>query len=113
MSNVQTSQKFIIEKGPSLEGMTPDEYILTLARMFPCLQCKIEGMTEFDGDDFFARLSGCSTYQWHAGMFILNVWCPGDAEAKGWRFDYFAAFPGWDSECRRAFLGWCANPRWP
>lgn len=94
-------------------GKTPSEYILALCRSFPSLHCKIEGITSFDSYDFFKRLKGCSTGQWHAGMFILNVWDPGNAEQEKWKFDFFTAFPSWDNSHRKAFLSWCANPQWP
>ena len=94
-----------------------DEYIFALIRSFPCLAIKVrrwlDHTTEFDADDFYQLFECASTGETHCALFILNVWNPGYAECKGWRFDLFAFLGCADSGNRKAFLDWIANPYWP
>jgi len=102
---------------PQKPRFNPDTYILTLIRTFPCLAVKVrhwlDRTTEFDADEFYALFRGASTGEIHCALFILNVWNPGYAELKDWRFDFFAFMGCADDGNRKALLNWIAYPRWP
>lgn len=96
---------------------TPDEYILALIRSFPCLAIKvrrwIDRTTEFDPDEFHQLFECASTGEVLCALFILNVWNPGYAARKGWKFDLIDFIGCADDGNRRALLNWIAHPYWP
>ena len=67
---------------------TPTEYILALARSFPCLEPKLKWWhpMSFDADDFYDMTRGWSTSEQHAVAFVLTVWNPGYARDKAMDF---------------------------
>ena len=93
----------------------PTDKILKLARSFPCLERKLCGWNpaEFDPDRFYRMMSGWSHGEQCCAMFVLNVWCPSDAKAKGWTFDLMEFADVADSEHRMPLMQWLANPEWP
>jgi len=93
----------------------PTTQILALIESFPCLKKKLAGWSpkEFDADVFYKMMDGWSHGEFLCGVFILNVWNPGHARANQWNFDAIEFAGTCDSENRRAFIQWMANPIWP
>jgi hypothetical protein len=93
----------------------PTEYILQLIREFRCLNAKFRTWSPafFDPDKFFAMLDGASRGEISCGLFVLNVWNPGNVTAKGWSFDItdFAGTASFDN--RVVVMKWLASPVWP
>jgi hypothetical protein len=93
----------------------PTEYIFQLIAEFPCLSKKMGTWrpVEFDADLFYAMLTGASHGEILCGLFVLNVWNPGYAAAKGWVFDItdFAGTATFDN--RVVVMKWLADPVWP
>lgn len=91
------------------------EKILRIARSFPCLEKKLQNWhpTEFDPDQFYARMDGASHVEGLCALFVLAVWNPADARTKGWEFDLFDFAGAADPGNRRALMEWLANPDWP
>jgi len=56
-------------------NQSPAEYILTLARSFPCLEPKLRWWkpSNFDADDFHDMTRAWSTSERHAVSFVLTV----------------------------------------
>jgi hypothetical protein len=94
---------------------SPTEYILNLAREFPCLKAKFGNWSpsEFDPDKFFTMLAGASHGEMLCGLFVLNVWNPGDAATKGWKFDIIDFAGTVTVENREVVVEWLASPVWP
>ena len=95
--------------------ITPSEYILALARSFPCLRVKMLGWKrqEFDADLFHDMMRGWSTSERHAGLFILTVWNPHYARKRRWTFDLVDAVSSLDADNREPILIWAQNPYYP
>jgi hypothetical protein len=91
------------------------EYILTLARSFPCLGPKLRwwNPASFDAEVFHDMIGGWSTSERHAAYFILTVWNPGYAREKGWTFDAVEAVSSLDPVNRMPILQWMARPYYP
>jgi hypothetical protein len=94
----------------------PREYTLALAKTFPGIRRKIEGLTadNFTVEEFIARFKGASTSEKHACNFIVGVWIgPGDDWAKKRRcnFDALEAIKSWDDENLAAFAAWVLRPK--
>jgi hypothetical protein len=68
---------------------TSTQYILEIARSFPCLRLKLEDWhpIQFDPDQFFEMMGYWSTGETLCGLFVLNVWNSGYAKSKGWTFN--------------------------
>jgi hypothetical protein len=94
---------------------TPTEYILALARSFPCLEPKLRwwNPTSFDADVFHDLTRGWSTSERHAAYFILTVWNPGYARDHNWTFDAVDAVSSLDPVNRLPILQWMARPYYP
>ncbi len=71
------------------------------------------GKVFFDPDKAAELLGKISTGEANCLLFILNVWNPGYAEEKGWRFNFFDAVAGIDRGNRDAIIAWMQNPVWP
>ena len=95
--------------------MNPTEYILALARSFPCLEPKLRHWhpTQFDSNDFYWMIGGWSTSERHAALFILTVWNPGYARKKKWTFDVVEAVSCLDPCNRLPIVQWMARPYYP
>jgi hypothetical protein len=95
--------------------LTPSEYILALARSFPCLRSKLLGWKQsgFDADLFHDMMRGWSTSERHAGLFILTVWNPHYACRKRWTFDLVEAVSSLDAVNREPIIEWMLNPFYP
>lgn len=99
----------------TLQQHGPETYILALARTFPCLRDKLEGITpETWSIDRLIAASG----PWSHGerlclLFIANVWNPGYAREKEWFFDVIEFISIADNRNRAALLNWLATPVWP
>ena len=102
---------------PRRKPPTPDEYIFALIRSFPCLAIKVrrwlDRTTKFDPDEFYQLFDCASTGEVLCALFILNVWSPGYADLKEWRFDLFRFMSCADGGNREALLNWMENPYWP
>ena len=94
---------------------SPTQYILALARTFPCLEAKLRFWhpANFDADDFHKMIGGWSTSERHAAYFVLTVWNPGYARDRGWTFDAVEAVSSLDVINRRPILEWMARPYYP
>lgn len=92
-------------------------YILALARSFPCLRHKIDRLfpegRKFDVDVLMEAARPWSTGEKLCALFVANVWNPGYADSKEWRFDLFDFIGTADSGNRAAFQAWCVAPVWP
>jgi hypothetical protein len=64
---------------------TPTDYILTLARSFPCLKAKLQWWhpRNFDAEIFHDMIGGWSSSERQAAYFVLTVWNPGYARDRG------------------------------
>jgi len=100
--------------------LSPDElrnreYILALARSFPCLRSKLSHVTPetWDVDKFVASSAPWSTGETLCALFVANVWNPGWAKEQGWTFDLMRFLGNADTGNRTAFVNWCAKPYWP
>jgi hypothetical protein len=53
-----------------MNNPSPTEYIMTLARSFPCLEPKLRWWkpASFDANDFHAIIGGWSTSEYHAAL---------------------------------------------
>ena len=103
----------------------PTDYILALARSFPCLRRKLQHFdpTEphplrpdertFDADRFYAAMAGWSRGEELCGLFVLNVWNPSYARDNGWSFDMFRFVNTADESNLDAFQTWIACPHFP
>lgn len=90
------------------------QYIITLAHTFPSLvHLASPDPEDWDVDNFMKRFGVLSSGEKHAALFLVNVWNPSAAKAKGWIFDAIDAAVTWDTAHRRAFLQWFANPNLP
>lgn len=91
------------------------EYILGLARSFPCLEPKLRWWKprEFDAEDFHDMTRAWSTSERHAVSFVLTVWNPGYARDQQWTFDAVEAVSSLDSVNRVPILQWMARPYYP
>jgi hypothetical protein len=91
------------------------EYILALARSFPCLEPKIRSWhpSDFDAEDFHDLTRAWSTSERHAVSFILTVWNPGYARDRRWTFDAVEAVSSLDIANRLPILQWMAKPYYP
>ena len=96
-----------------LRNSGPCAYILALAASFPCLAHKVEGMTTFDADDWMERTAPWSSGENRCALFVVNVWNPSYAHAKGWTFDLIDFAGGVDADNRLPLLEWIAAPVWP
>lgn len=94
---------------------TPTELILALAASFPCLVDKIAHYhpKEFEADEFHKLIGPWSSGEKLCALFILNVWNPGYAKSKGWKFDLFDFAAGCDFENKEALIRWLEHPLWP
>ena len=96
---------------------TPDQMIFSLIRSFPCLARKVrhwlDRASQFDPDEFHGLFERASSGEIHSALFVLNVWSPGYADMKGWRFDLMAFMNCADSDNRQALLNWMTRPYWP
>lgn len=98
--------------------MSPRAYILTLVLSFPCLAAKERALgmlteEKWDVDAFMKGTRGWSRAEREAALFVANVWNPGYAAERRWRFDAMEAVAIWDNGNRRAYYNWVANPCWP
>jgi hypothetical protein len=98
-----------------MSNPSPTEYIMTLARSFPCLEPKLRCWkpASFDANDFHEIIGGWSTSEYHAALFILTVWNPGYARGKGWTFDVVEAVSSLDYVNRLPILKWMVHPYYP
>jgi len=91
--------------------------IFTLIRSFPCLVRKVrhwlDRTDQFDPDEFYGLFERASSGEIHSALFVLNVWSPGYAAMKEWRFDLMAFMSCTDSDNRQALLNWMTRPYWP
>ncbi len=93
---------------------TPTDYILALARSFPCLRPKINFWKgEFDANVFHGMIGGWSSSERHAAFFILSVWNPHYARQRRWTFDLVEAVSSLDSVNRAPILAWIQQPYYP
>ncbi len=94
---------------------SPTEYILALARSFPCLEPKLRWWKPrgFDAEDFHDMTRAWSTSERHAVSFVLTVWNPGYAREKQWTFDAVEAVSSLDPINRMPILEWMAQPYYP
>ena len=94
---------------------SPTEYILALARSFPCLKPKLHrwNPANFDADVFHEIIRGWSSSERHAAYFILTVWNPGYARDRGWTFDVVEAVSSLDPVNRAPILAWISRPYYP
>jgi hypothetical protein len=77
---------------------SPTEYMLDLARSFPCLEPKLRWWdpANFDADIFHDMIGGWSSSERQAAHFVLTVWNPGYARDCGWTFDVVEAVSSLD-----------------
>jgi hypothetical protein len=96
-------------------NQTPTEFILGLARSFPCLETKLRGWNPkiFDADAFHYRTRGWSSSERQSAHFVLTVWNPSYARQRGWTFDLVDAVSLLDSANRTPLLAWIARPYYP
>ncbi len=96
--------------------LSPSDYILALARSFPCLKPKLQWWRSgqnFDANVFHGMIGGWSSSERHAAFFILSVWNPGYAREQGWTFDLVEAVSSLDLVNRAPILAWIATPYYP
>lgn len=95
--------------------ITPSQYIFALINEFPCLVSKMRGWrdAEFDPDKFYAFTRGWSHGEKLCALFVLNVWNPGYAKQKKWKFDLFDFIGTVDAGNVAPVLEWMQNPYWP
>lgn len=95
--------------------MTPGEYILALARSFPCLRHKLVGWKpeKFDADVLYKCSGPWSSGEKLCVLFVLNVWNPGYAKSQGWTFNLFDFVGTADIGNRAALQAWIDRPHWP
>lgn len=100
---------------PEHPFITNRKFILALARSFPCLRGKVAHLTPetWDVDRFMEAAATWSTVEYLSAVFVAQVWNPGHAKGEGWEFDLMRFMGNADRGNRRAFVEWCANPRWP
>jgi hypothetical protein len=93
----------------------PTDYILRLARSFPCLRSKIMDYrpAKFDPDAFHALMDAWSHGERLCGLFVLNVWNPVAAKSKGWQFDLMDFVGIVDAGNSLALEAWIRNPIFP
>ena len=96
-------------------NQSPTEYILALARSFPCLEPKLRWWNpdNFDADDFHDMTRAWSTSERYAVSFVLTVWNPGYARERQWTFDAVEATSSLDLVNRMPILQWMARPYYP
>ncbi len=94
---------------------SPTEYILALARSFPCLKPKLRwwNPANFDAEDFHGMIGGWSSSERQAAHFILTVWNPGYARDRGWTFDVVDAVSSLDPVNRAPIIDWMVQPYYP
>ena len=99
--------------------MSARGYIILLALSFPCLAAKEKALGDlltesgWDVDGLMKSTRGWSRAEKEAALFIANVWNPGYAQERRWRFDAMEAVALWDNGNRQAYLEWVTQPRWP
>ncbi len=95
--------------------VSPTEYILALARSFPCLKRKLQWWhpKNFDAKIFHDMIGGWSSSERQAAYFVLTVWNPGYAREQGWTFDVVEAVSCLDPVNRAPILAWIAQPYYP
>jgi hypothetical protein len=98
--------------------MAPDkatDAVLKIARSFPALERKLSNWNppQFDPDALYNKISGWSHGEKLCAMFVLVIWDPAGAKAKGWEFDFADFADAADSANREALIRWLANPTWP
>ena len=96
-------------------NQSPTEYILALARSFPCLESKLKcwNPSNFDADDFYIMTRGWSTSERHAVSFVLTVWNPGYAQDRQWTFNAVDAVSTLDPVNRVPIIEWMTHPYYP
>ena len=94
---------------------SPTEYILALARSFPCLKPKLRwwNPANFDAEDFHEMIGGWASSERQAAHFILTVWNPGYARDRGWTFDVVDAVSSLDPVNRAPIIDWMVQPYYP
>jgi hypothetical protein len=112
--SIETTFKINDDFLPS-DGLPPREYILALARTFPCLRKKLHGMQprHFDADKLYEASGPWSHGEQLCVLFILNVWNHSDARSKGYSFDLFEFMGIADAANRQPVLDWIQTPHWP
>lgn len=95
--------------------MKPREYILALARSFPCLRGKVAHLTpeSWDVEAFIKASAAWSTGERLAALFIARVWNASYADMQGWQFDIVHFMAIADSGNRGAMAAWCQRPYIP
>lgn len=95
--------------------MSPTEYILALARSFPCLQRKLQWWhpANFDAEVFHGMMGGWSSSERQAAYFVLTVWNPDYARERDWTFDLVEAASCLDPVNRGPILAWLNQPYYP
>jgi hypothetical protein len=96
---------------------SPEAHIWDLILSFPCLRGKFGGQPawggRFDPDKLHETSGPWSHGERLCVLFVLNVWNPGDARAKGWEFEFFDFAGIADHENKEVILNWLINPVWP
>ena len=102
---------------PAKREPTPDQQILALIRTFPCLSNRshawLTRTTEFDPEHFHSLFAHACTVEALCARFVLNVWNPHYARAKGWNFDFLTFMIVADPLSLAALLNWMRNPSYP
>jgi hypothetical protein len=86
----------------------------SLIDAFPCLRRK--GVRWKTGDmndgsaDFEAQISGMSSGEREAALFVLQVWNPYTKRHASRRFNVVEALNRWDEGNRAAFIAYCSDP---
>jgi len=98
----------------------PTRKIMELHNTFPCLKdmtlqaiesCKLQ--RRFDAVEYRDGMRSMSSGEFRCAMFVLNVWNPSEARARGWTFDLLDFVANVDKENRQVVIDWMLNPVWP
>lgn len=90
------------------------EYILHLARSFPCLEHKVSHLTwqTWDVDKFMEASAAWSSGERQCAKFIASVWNPLYAKGQGWTVDLMD-FATADARNRQPLIDWLYAPLFP